>query len=125
VGKSAAQLQLIEDLLGEGVEPQHIYRLHFGDVIELLTGSVGPILRLVEWYEATNLGTTINAVAYAGGKTYLFLDDVQRVANWGIQLKALVDNNTVQVVVTGSPALDVDARGDSLGGRISTIDAEP
>ena len=42
---------------------------------------------------------------------------------WDAQLKSLVDNASVKVVVTGSSALRIELGWDSLAGRINTIEA--
>jgi len=123
IGKSTAQLQVIADLLAQGISPLHILRAQWDDLPEF--GELGkePILRLVDWYENAILGQSINTVARAGGSVYLFFDEVQNIADWDVQLKALVDQTTVRVVVTGSSALRIEQGRDSLAGRITTIEA--
>ena len=48
---------------------------------------------------------------------------MQNLENWAPQLKSLVDSSTVQVVVTGSSALRIEAGRDSLAGRITSLEA--
>ena len=50
VGKTTAQLQIIADLLGEGVPPTSILRVQFEE-LESLQGVVEPILRISNWFE--------------------------------------------------------------------------
>jgi predicted AAA+ superfamily ATPase len=122
IGKTTAQLQVLQDLLDQGVPPRNILRVQADELPEL-SRLAEPILRIVDWFEANILGATLNEVAHAGGKTYLLLDEVQNLKDWAPQLKSLVDNTTTQVLVTGSSALRIEHGRDSLAGRINTIEA--
>ncbi len=122
VGKTTLQEQTIEFLLAERrVEPRRILRVQF-DELPPLRGLETPILDVVRWYQGRVLGRTLNQAAHAGEAAYVFLDEVQNLRDWAPQLKALVDHHTVQVVVTGSSALRIEAGRDSLAGRISTLE---
>ncbi len=121
IGKTTAQLHLIDDLLREGVNPRRILRVQFDDLTEFARLE-SPLLRIVEWFESAVLGSTLNQAAHEGGKVYLFLDEVQNLRRWDTQLKFLVDNSTVSVVVTGSSALRIERGRDSLAGRITTLE---
>lgn len=120
VGKTVAQLQLIDDLLRRGVPPTHILRVQC-DEIPALPALLEPILRVVDWYEEAVLGKTLNAAAHAGEPTYLFFDEVQNLPSWAIQLKFLVDSTTTQVVVTGSSGSLLDQGLARLPGRVTTV----
>ena len=122
IGKTTAQLHAIEDLLGQGVEGRRILRVQFDELREL-GGFDSPILRIVDWFEQTVLGRTFNEAARAGSPAFVWLDEVQNLENWAPQLKALVDSSTVQIVVTGSSALRIEAGRDSLAGRITTLES--
>lgn len=122
IGKTTAQLQVLSDLLEEGVSPESILRVQCDELPELMKLSE-PLLRLTDWFEKSVLKKTLNAAARDGQKTCLFLDEVQNLPNWAPQLKALVDSSTTQVVVTGSSALRIEQGRDSLAGRITTIEA--
>lgn len=122
IGKSTAQQQLIGDFLDEGISPFHILRVQFDDLGSLRKLDE-PILRIIEWYEGTVLGRSLNEVAQQGRPALLFFDEIQNLDNWAPQLKALVDSSAVQVVVTGSSALRIELGRDSLAGRITTIEA--
>jgi predicted AAA+ superfamily ATPase len=122
IGKTTAQLQVLEDLLARGVDPRHILRLQADELPELSKLSE-PILRIVDWFEANILGATLNEVAHRNGQTFLLFDEVQNLKDWAPQLKSLVDNATTQVLVTGSSALRIEHGRDSLAGRINTIEA--
>jgi predicted AAA+ superfamily ATPase len=121
VGKTTAQLQVIEDLLTRGVSPNQILRVQC-DALPEITRLSEPILRIIEWYERHILQSSLNAAAHAGRPTFLFLDEVQNLSDWAVQLKHLVDNATTQAVVTGSSALRIEQGRDSLAGRINTIE---
>ena len=62
-------------------------------------------------------------MARDGRKAHLFFDEIQNFENWSAELKSLVDNASVKVVVTGSSALRIELGWDSLAGRISTVEA--
>lgn len=125
IGKSTAQMQVIEDLLGRGTKPSRIFRIQFDELPGLKPLGAEPILRLVDWYEHGFLRSTINALARTGEKVFLFLDEVQNLKDWDVQLKSLVDHTAVQVVVTGSSALRIERGRDSLAGRINTLEVGP
>ncbi len=122
VGKTTAQFQFIEDLLKEGVPAKSILRVQF-DELASLTKITDPILSITNWFEREIAPDRFNDLARDSQKAYLFFDEVQNVDNWHAQLKSLVDNASVKVVVTGSSALRIEMGRDSLAGRISTIEA--
>lgn len=123
VGKTTAQLHVLEGLLKKGVLPTRILRVQC-DALATLSELSEPLLRLVDWYEDTILKETLNAAAQRGTPAYLFFDEVHNIANWAVQLKHLVDHSTTQVVMTGSSALRIEQQGqESLAGRMTTIEA--
>ena len=122
VGKTTAQFQIIQDLLDEGVNPRRILRVQFDD-LETLAKLKEPILRITDWFENRIAPRRFNSLAQMGEVAYLFLDEIQNLEGWDVQLKSLVDNSTVKAVVTGSSALRIELGRDSLAGRINTIEA--
>lgn len=84
IGKSVAQMQVIEDLLGRGIPPEHLFRVQCDDLQEITSLGGEPILRLADWYERAILGAPINAVARAGVAVHLFLDEVQNLSDWAV-----------------------------------------
>jgi hypothetical protein len=58
VGKTVAQLQLLEDLPGEGVPPASILRVQCDELPGLLAVQE-PLLRIVDWYESRILGESL------------------------------------------------------------------
>jgi hypothetical protein len=115
VGKTTAQLQVIQDLLASGVPGTNIFRIQW-DEIPSLAKIKEPILRLTDWYEQVVLKKTLNEAAAAKTPAFLFWDEVQNLKDWASQLKHLVDSSTCQVVVTGSSALRIEQGRDSLAG---------
>lgn len=67
---------------------------------------------------------TFNAAARRG-PVFLFFDEVQNLNDRAPQLKSLVDNHAVRVMVTGSSALRIEAGRDSLAGRLATLEIGP
>lgn len=126
IGKTTLQLQLIESLLTEGVAPQRILRVQFDDLPSLRRAKFQePILRLVDWFEGSVLRATLNESARRQEPVFLFLDEVQNLPAWDVQLKSLVDHSTVRVMVTGSSALRIQMGRDSLAGRIHSLEVGP
>ena len=124
IGKTTAQMQVLQDLLESGVPPRNIFRIQADESPELAAFSTPePILRLADWYEDSILGKTLNAAAHQGEPTYLFFDEVQNLRDWAPQIKLLVDHSATQVLITGSSALRIELGRDSLAGRITTIEA--
>jgi len=126
IGKTTLQLQLIQSLLNEGIAPQRIIRVQFDDLPSLLRARFDePILRIVDWFEQGVLRSTLNETARLGRPAFLFLDEVQNLTAWDVQLKSLVDHATVRVMVTGSSALRIGMGRDSLAGRIHSLVVGP
>ena len=122
VGKTTAQFQIIADLLEEGVPPTSILRVQF-DELDSLKGIKEPIIAISDWFERQVTSDRFNALAHRGQMAYLFFDEVQNLNGWDAQLKSLVDNASVKVVVTGSSALRIEMGRDSLAGRVNTVEA--
>lgn len=121
IGKTTACLQVISDLLKNGINAKNILRIQFDDIESLQIGK-DPVLELVMWYEKNILNSTLNNVASKGELCYLFLDEIQNLDDWSTQLKFLVDHNTVASVVTGNSALRIELGRDSLAGSINSIE---
>ncbi|MBM4334115.1 MAG: ATP-binding protein [Deltaproteobacteria bacterium] len=124
VGKTVLMRQLIESLLTEGINPARILYVPF-DELPTLLGLKEPVLDISRWYEKEILKHTFNEFAQKEGPSYLFLDEVQNLANWAPQIKNLVDNHDLRAVVTGSSSLRIESGRDSLAGRITTLDLGP
>ncbi|MBI2949732.1 MAG: ATP-binding protein [Verrucomicrobia bacterium] len=129
VGKTTLQLQLLEQLLSEGVNPKRILRVQFDDLPTLRHADVQgePILRIAEWFQTVVLGDTFNGAAQKNQPVFLFLDEVQNLSSWATQLKFLVDTHPggLRVLVTGSSALRIKLGDDSLAGRLQGFEVGP
>lgn len=126
IGKTTLQLQLIQSLLEQGTVPHRILRVQFDDLPSLAHAKFEePILRIVDWFEKTVLRATLNESAQREQPAFLFFDEVQNLGAWDVQLKSLVDNSTVRVMVTGSSALRIEMGRDSLAGRIHSLEVGP
>jgi predicted AAA+ superfamily ATPase len=121
VGKTTLQEHLIEQLLSEGTDPHRILRVQFDELPAFQT-EVMPILALSFWFEKHILNSTFNARARNNEPAYLFFDEIQNLSDWAPQVKALVDQHAVRVLLTGSSALRIERGRDSLAGRISTLE---
>lgn len=124
VGKTVLVRQVIEQLLAGGVAADRILYVPF-DEIAALGRLQDPILAIARWYESQILGRTFNESARVDGIAHLFLDEVQNLDAWAPQVKHLVDNHEVRVLVTGSSSLRIEAGRDSLAGRVTTLDLGP
>lgn len=121
VGKTTVQQQLVEQLLQQGVAPARILRAQFDDVPSL-KNSERAVVDLVRWFEREILGRTFNEAARCNESAYVFLDEVQNLRAWDVQLKQIVDGADLVCVVTGSSALRIGLGRDSLAGRIQSFD---
>jgi predicted AAA+ superfamily ATPase len=124
VGKTVLLRQMIEMLLSEGVDITNILYVAF-DELPTVRHLKEPVLAITRWYEENILKGTFNEVARKNKPVYLFFDEVQNLDAWAPQIKHLVDNHTVRVMVTGSSSLRIEAGRDSLAGRITSLDLGP
>ncbi|MCB9876206.1 MAG: ATP-binding protein [Planctomycetes bacterium] len=124
VGKTVLVRQLIDRLLADGVNPNRILYIAF-DELPTLTRLDEPVLQVARWFEARILGKPFNEVAAEKQPAFLLFDEVQNLADWAAQLKSLVDNHSVRVLVTGSSSLRIDAGKDSIAGRVQTLNLGP
>lgn len=121
-GKSTITLQIIRDLLAEGIPPHHIIRVQF-DQLTATEDMLDPILHITAWLQHNVTPGSFNALTHQGQPAYLFFDEVQHIPNWHNQLKFLVDYSAVKVVATGSSALRIERGGHRMAGRMSTVEA--
>lgn len=124
VGKTTLLNQVIHELLDRGTDPKRIFRVQFDDLPDLRKLSM-PIVEMCEWYADSVLGMSFHKAAQGGGRVFIFLDEVQNLADWAPQLKNLVDLSPLRALVTGSSALRIEAGRDSLAGRITSIEMGP
>lgn len=124
VGKTVLVRQVIAQLLAEGVAPHRILYVAFDELPTLATLSE-PVLEIARGFESAVAKSTFNRMAQSGEVAYLLFDEVQNLTAWAPQLKHLVDQHTVRVLVTGSSSLRIDAGKDSIAGRVQTLTLGP
>jgi predicted AAA+ superfamily ATPase len=110
VGKTTLFLQIIDDLLNQGIRPQNIIYATFDHPLLKLVG-VEKVLQLWEHNDPP-----------ADGPQYLFLDEIQVVRDWQTWLKLQVDfEKRRRIAVTGS-ATPLSREGQESGvGRWHTV----
>jgi predicted AAA+ superfamily ATPase len=124
VGKTVLLSQAIQSLLREGVRANRILYVPF-DELPSLRGIQEPVLAIARWHEENILKENYNRAANAGRPAYILLDEVQNLDAWAPQVKNLVDNHGVRVLITGSSSLRIEAGRDSLAGRVATLEMGP
>lgn len=124
VGKTILLRQIIDSLLSEGLKPQRLLYVPF-DELPTFRGLSEPILDISRWFQEEVIKCTFNELVRNEGPAYLFLDEVQNLDAWAPQIKNLVDNHDVRVLITGSFSLRIETGRDSLAGRITTLDLGP
>lgn len=124
VGKTVLARQVMHDLIARGVAPRRVIYVPFDD-IPSIRKLAQPILNVAHWFEETVLQVSFNEAAAAGEAAYLVFDEVQNLPDWAPQVKFLVDNHSVRLLVTGSSSLRIEAGQDSLAGRTANLDIGP
>jgi len=107
VGKTTLMYQLIQHLLDGGVEPTSVLYFSFDE-------TVGELSDVLETYREAH------DVDFRKARPYVFLDEVQKLANWADQLKKYYDlYPKLKFVVSGSESLFVrKGSAERLVGRI-------
>ena len=80
VGKTTLLYQLIDHLLEQGVERDHILYFSFDE-------AVADLKQIIEGYQETAIGKPLQKVK----KVYIFLDEIQKLKNWQNQIKIYYD----------------------------------
>ncbi len=114
VGKTTAMKQVIWHLL-DTVEPVRI--LYFS--MDAVQREDRIIRRIYDLY----FRNILKQVPGEGDKVYIFLDGVQKVRDWGEEVKSLHDRDyPVKFMVSGSSAMNIlKGSGESLVGRIDIL----
>ncbi len=112
-GKSTLMYQLIHHLISSGVPARNIFYFSFDIAFEGLKELIN---------------TYFDTVPGAGeGRTYVFLDEIQKLNDWTNKIKILYDSNPDnKFVISGSASLEIAQKGgESLAGRILKIRLAP
>lgn len=117
-GKTWLMHQVIEGLLGSGVERQRILYINFEDD-RLLPASARLASQLLEAFY------TLFPENHKK-KCFLFFDEIQNVENWPPFLRRVLDSNKVEIYVTGSSAKLLSKEiHTSLRGRTTATEVWP
>ncbi len=113
VGKSTLIYQLISDLLKDA-DSRHVLYFTF-DV------AGADLLKMMAEYQR------ITGSDWKHERTYLFLDEVQKLQDWSSQVKTLYDAfPNLRIVLSGSASLQLESKAISdLAGRYFAVDVRP
>jgi len=115
VGKSTILYQLADMLLKKGINPLRVLYFSFDE-------QPAQIEQILSAYEEKVIKGRIG-----GQKTYLFLDEVQKVGDWQSKLKVLYDlNPDLKIFVSGSASISLQKKAaESLAGRVVDVHVKP
>ncbi|MBI2577162.1 AAA family ATPase, partial [Candidatus Woesearchaeota archaeon] len=116
VGKTTIMLKLVEDLIENGNDPKKIIYFSFDEFKDTA------IREVIAAYEE------MLEMKFGAEKSFLFLDEIQKVKDWENQTKAIYDlyGNSVKIILSGSESLFIRSRPkESLAGRIFTFTVKP
>lgn len=113
-GKTTLLYQLIQHLLTSGVEKTNILYFSFDDTPNTLES-------VLTFYRE------IQKKDFRAGKTYIFLDEIQKAQNWTNQLKKYYDlYPQIKFIISGSEALFIgNSVKETLAGRLETFLLKP
>jgi len=115
VGKTTVMHQLIRHLIGEGVDPKRILFSRMDDAILGLLDS--PLDKILDIYFRSIIRESPAAL---DEECYVFLDEIQSLPKWNLQLKRWFDLDfRIKFVVSGSSSPQIQRSSESLVGRIS------
>lgn len=115
VGKTTVMHQLIRHLIREGIDPKRILFSRMDDPILGLLDN--PLERTLDLYFKSVIRESPSAL---GAECYVFLDEIQSLPNWNLQLKRWFDLDfRVRFAVSGSSSPKIQRSSESLVGRIS------
>lgn len=112
IGKSTLLLQLIQQLLDEGIPPEKIIYYSFDDpALETSKVKVDELIDATMKFIVRDQSET---------PTYLFLDEIQKLHNWELYLKKYYDlKYPIRVVISGSASSPIFKKSrESLLGRV-------
>jgi predicted AAA+ superfamily ATPase len=107
VGKSTIMFQLIDHLLRKGENPNKILYFSFDRWKE------EDLIKILDAFRS------VTSVNWEREKIFVFLDEIQKLKGWSLQLKQLYDNfPKIKFVVSGSASLELEKEAkDNLAGR--------
>jgi len=113
VGKTTILKQIIGHLLAKGVSEKNILLFSFDGFKK----EEKAIKQVIVVYSKYVLGNTLEKTA---DHVYVFFDEVQKVSEWGEELKSIYDKDyKIKFFVSGSSSMNIiKGSGESLVGRI-------
>ena len=116
-GKSTVMYQMMQALEKQGVNRKSILHINFEEP------ALSPFLKLSVLDELYN---DYRSKVFPEGKAYIFLDEIQNVAEWERWVRARNDTENIKIIITGSSsALLSRELGTLLTGRHLTFDVYP
>ena len=117
VGKTTGIYQIIEDMMAAGTVATDLLFVRFD--LELLREEPGALRSILSWFVAEVRRRPLDR----GASSYLFLDEVHKLAHWSDEVKHIGDTFPLRMLLTGSSSTLV-ARGgrESLAGRVFTTE---
>jgi len=114
VGKSTIIYQLIEELLKGGAASKNIIYFTFDESVE------DPVKILEEYSKITKID-------WRKEKTFVFLDEIQKLKNWSSKIKILYDNfPNLKICISGSASLAIEKEAiKDLAGRYFSVKVNP
>lgn len=114
VGKSVLIYQLIQELLGSGVDKEGILYFSFDQKSEEL-------LDILQQY------SELSGANWENAKVYVFLDEIQKLDGWSNKLKLIYDRfPRIKFVISGSSSFNLEKEAKkNLAGRHFEVDVKP
>jgi len=116
-GKTTLMFQIIDYLITDGVEQRNILYFSFDELLFDLKN-------VLENFQKLILGRTFDSLK---DKVYIFLDEIQKTADWENKLKVYYDiYPNIKFFISGSASVSLRKRSkESLAGRIFDFILEP
>lgn len=108
VGKTTLMLKVVEDFISKGFDPSNIFYFSFDELRDV---RIMDILHEYELLLRKNLKK---------GKYLVLFDEIQKLSNWGDQLKRVYDTykGYLNIIISGSESLFIKTSRDTLAGRM-------
>ena len=117
-GKTWFCYQKIKELLGSGIKKEEILYLNFEDD-RLLEFSVNNFQEILDVYFG-------KYPEHRNGRCYFFFDEIQRIDQWEMFIRRLLDTENLQIFITGSSSKLLGSEiATSLRGRSLPIEIFP
>jgi predicted AAA+ superfamily ATPase len=118
VGKTWFCYQRMQELLSKGIPKERLLYLNFEDD-RLLSFGAGDFQKILDVYFS-------KFPAFKDGRCHLFLDEIQRVDDWEVFVRRVLDTEAIDVWVTGSSSKLLSKEiASSLRGRSLPVEIFP